>query len=97
MAEESEGWIRLRTVTAEWNSDEEGNPPVQDLRNKLKACDEHMHALHTNAHTDAHTHTHTYTRTHTHSHTHAHVRLVRHDTDWCSLFATFDDVLFSPL
>ena len=38
VAEESEGWIRLRTVTAEWNSDEEGNAPVGDLRDKLTVC-----------------------------------------------------------
>ena len=39
VAEESEGWYRLRTVTAEWNSDEEDEPPKpssSDLRSSMK-------------------------------------------------------------
>ena len=35
LAEESEGWFRLRTITSAWDSDEEGGP-TEDLRNKLK-------------------------------------------------------------
>ena len=37
VAEESEGWFRLRTISHAWNSDEEGEGGVpEDLRNKLK-------------------------------------------------------------
>ena len=37
VAEESEGWYRLRTVATHWSSDEEQTTPrsVKDLRDKL--------------------------------------------------------------
>lgn len=37
VAEESEGWYRLRTVANHWSSDDEAGTPrgVQDLREKL--------------------------------------------------------------
>lgn len=37
VAEESEGWYRLRTVAHHWSSDDEAGTPhdVQDLRDKL--------------------------------------------------------------
>ena len=39
VAEESQGWYRLRTVTEDWNSDEEESKtkkPSDDLRTVLK-------------------------------------------------------------
>ena len=37
VAEESEGWFRLRTISHAWKSDDEGGGGVpEDLRNKLK-------------------------------------------------------------
>ena len=49
VAEESDGWYRLRTVTSRWSSDEGaegdgegegegGKGKVEDLRNRLKVC-----------------------------------------------------------
>ena len=38
VAEESVGWYRLRTVTEEWNSDQEGDKNDLDLRDVLKVC-----------------------------------------------------------
>ncbi len=44
VTEESDGWVRLRTINTAWDSDEEGEGErggagenaVEDLRNKLK-------------------------------------------------------------
>ena len=49
VAEESQGWYRLRTVTEDWDSDEEdGRPKKEDLRTSLKvrACNMHMYSMH---------------------------------------------------
>ncbi len=46
VTEESEGWVRLRTVTTAWDSDEEGGgeKTVEDLRNKLKVCGSYVYS-----------------------------------------------------
>ena len=46
VTEETDGWMRLRTVTQDWSSDEEKGDRVEvDLRDKLKVSREKLFIL----------------------------------------------------